>query len=412
MSTTLISNARIFDGVSVITESGHVLIESGRISQISLQQPLVPPADCVVVDASDCTLLPGLIDAHVHVFRDVQFLETAIKYGVTTVLDMHNEREWFKEIHAITRQRNDVSDVKSCCYGATIKNGWPSAIVRLVSQEENLEDRISKWPNLTDKNSIEDCIAKNKAAGATFTKLMQEDGHTMTLPFPERPVPTPSLEMQKMVVDTSHENGMLTVAHALNNHSTLLVLRAGVDGLSHASIDPINDEIIQAFQKNNAFVIPTLVIAASCSGEEQETRDRFAGDLHGKEKEHLLGCLHITSDKFSIKNSYEQVYTLKKAGIDVLCGTDTSADLPGTRPGMSVHHELWLYVNRCRFTPLEALVSATSKIADRFGLSDRGIIQEGRLADLVLVSGNPTESIDTIGNIKTVWRNGEAIVRN
>jgi hypothetical protein len=61
-----------------------------------------------------------------------------IQYGVTTVLDMHNEREWFREINAITRQRNDVSDVKSWCYGATIKNGWPSAIVRLVSQEENV----------------------------------------------------------------------------------------------------------------------------------------------------------------------------------------------------------------------------------------------------------------------------------
>jgi imidazolonepropionase-like amidohydrolase len=147
---------------------------------------------------------------------------------------------------------------------------------------------------------------------------MQEDGHTMTLPFPERPVPTPSLEMQKMVVDASHKNGMLAVAHAVTNHSTLQVLRAGVDGLAHASIDPINDEIIQAFKKNNAFVIPTLAIHASCSGEEQETRDKFASDLQGEEKEHLLGCLHITSDKFSIKNVYEQVSTLKEAGIDIL----------------------------------------------------------------------------------------------
>jgi imidazolonepropionase-like amidohydrolase len=71
-----------------------------------------------------------------------------------------------------------------------------------------------------------------------------------------------------------------------------------------------------------------------------------------------------------------------------------------------------MYVNRCGFTPLEALVSATSKIADRFGFPDRGLIQEGRLADLVLVAGNPTESIEAIGNIKTVWRNGEAVVKN
>lgn len=140
----------------------------------------------------------------------------------------------------------------------------------------------------------------------------------MTQPFPERPVPTPSLEMQKIIVDASLENGMLAVAHALSNHFTLQVLRAGVDGLTHASIEPINEEIVQAFKKNNPFVIPTLVIHASSSSEEQDTRDKFASTLQGAEKEHLRGCLHIASDKFTIKSVYEQVYTLKEAGIDIL----------------------------------------------------------------------------------------------
>lgn len=135
MSATLISNARIFNGVSVVTDSGHVLIESGRISRISLRDPLPIPEGCTVVDATGCTLLPGLIDAHVHVYQDVNLLETAIQYGVTTVLDMHNEPEWFQDISKVTKQRNDVSDVKSCGFGATIKDGWPAAIVKLVSQE-------------------------------------------------------------------------------------------------------------------------------------------------------------------------------------------------------------------------------------------------------------------------------------
>lgn len=138
MSATLISNARIFNGVFVIAESGHVLIESGRISRISLREPLSTPEVCTVVDATGCTLLPGLIDAHVHVYRDVGLLETAIQYGVTTVLDMHNEPEWFQGISKMTNQRNDVSDVKSCGFGATIKDGWPAAIVKLVSQEPNV----------------------------------------------------------------------------------------------------------------------------------------------------------------------------------------------------------------------------------------------------------------------------------
>lgn len=93
-------------------------------------------------------------------------------------------------------------------------------------------------------------------------------------------------------------------------------------------------------------------------------------------------------------------------------GTDTSTDLVGTRAGASVHHELWMYVNRCRFTPQEALRSATSKTADRFRLSDRGKIAEGRLADLLLISGNPVESIDAIVDVKGVWRNGERLAKS
>lgn len=70
-----------------------------------------------------------------------------------------------------------------------------------------------------------------------------------------------------------------------------------------------------------------------------------------------------------------------------------------------------MYVNRCHFTPQEALVSATSKTADRFKLTDRGKIEEGRLADLLLVAGNPVVSIDDVANIQGVWRNGEKLAK-
>jgi imidazolonepropionase-like amidohydrolase len=152
----------------------------------------------------------------------------------------------------------------------------------------------------------------------SFVKLMQEDGYTMGLPFPEVPVPTPSLELQKSIVDTAHENGMLTIAHALSNHSTLHVLKAGVDGLTHVAIDPITDELIQAYKKNNAFVIPTLAVQTSCRGVEQETREKFASDLEGEERKHLCGCLNITKQEFSIEAAYAQVTALKESGIDVL----------------------------------------------------------------------------------------------
>lgn len=111
---------------------------------------------------------------------------------------------------------------------------------------------------------------------------------------------------------------MLTVAHALTNHSTLHVLNAGADGLAHAAIGLVNTEIIQAFKKNNAFLIPTLAVHASCTGEEQESRDGLARNLAGDESEHTRGCLHITKKDFSIKTVYGQVVALKEAGIDIL----------------------------------------------------------------------------------------------
>jgi imidazolonepropionase-like amidohydrolase len=153
----------------------------------------------------------------------------------------------------------------------------------------------------------------------SFIKLMQEDGCALSLPFPTRPIPTPSLGIQKAVVDAAHKNGMLAVAHALTNDSVLQVLDAGVDGLTHSSLEPINSTIVNAFKDTKAFLIPTLAVHASSSGEDKHTRESFAANLtDANEKEHFLGCLHIMQTGFSIQNAYAQVVSLKEAGVDIL----------------------------------------------------------------------------------------------
>jgi imidazolonepropionase-like amidohydrolase len=78
----------------------------------------------------------------------------------------------------------------------------------------------------------------------------------------------------------------------------------------------------------------------------------------------------------------------------------------GTAWGLSLHHELFLFVEKCGFTPLEALKSATSVVARCFRFGDRGEIREGLRADLVLVEGDPTADIDATLNLRGVWREG------
>lgn len=72
-----------------------------------------------------------------------------------------------------------------------------------------------------------------------------------------------------------------------------------------------------------------------------------------------------------------------------------------------MHQELAVFVEKCGFTPLEALRSATSLTAQRFGFLDRGLLEKGRKADLLLVEGNPVQDIDATLNIVGVWRDGQ-----
>ena len=87
-------------------------------------------------------------------------------------------------------------------------------------------------------------------------------------------------------------------------------------------------------------------------------------------------------------------------------GSDSAGAGLGTAWGLSLHHELFLFVDKCEFTPLEALRSATSVTANRFGFDDRGRIAKGLKADLVLVEGNPVADIDATLNLRGVWRDG------
>jgi imidazolonepropionase-like amidohydrolase len=85
--------------------------------------------------------------------------------------------------------------------------------------------------------------------------------------------------------------------------------------------------------------------------------------------------------------------------------------MKGLMMGLSFHHELWLYVNRCGKSPIEALKSATSVPARRFGLNDRGVIAKGMQADLLLVDGDATSSIECTKSIVDVWRRGVRFAR-
>ena len=130
MITHKIENVRVFDGEKTITNPCTVCVSDGIISYVGNNPPLSTAGDTKVISGEDCTLIPGLIDAHTHVFRSLDGLKQCIPMGVTTVLDMHNEPDNVKYIKEQCQTSTDLPDVFSAYYAATVKDGWPSAIVK------------------------------------------------------------------------------------------------------------------------------------------------------------------------------------------------------------------------------------------------------------------------------------------
>jgi len=243
---------------------------------------------------------------------------------------------------------------------------------------------------------------------------MQENGCSLALP-PGVVVPAATQELQAAVITAAHKRGLICVGHALDMENTMLLLRAGVDGLTHTFVDqPHSPELLGLYKEHGAFVIPTLTVLASLTSEEQERRERFAdlaagrGILDQYATDNKVGSLGMKKENCRLAYAFDTVRTLKAQGIDVVAGTDAAGGLKGTAIGPSLWMELGMYVEKCGFSPIEALSAATAISAKRFGFHDRGVVGEGKRADLVLVKGDPTGAIEQLwkDELAGVWREG------
>jgi cytosine/adenosine deaminase-related metal-dependent hydrolase len=126
----IIQDVRIFTGTSEIT-SGHVQVTSGKITSFGAGPPSNVPEGTKVFSKPGHTLLPGFIDAHIHADKGKELaLYQALRFGVTTVMDMHNEFPNVAKLKKIAAAEKDMAaDFKSSGLSATIDGGWPVPVV-------------------------------------------------------------------------------------------------------------------------------------------------------------------------------------------------------------------------------------------------------------------------------------------
>ena len=419
---TAITNAHIFDGEKVIDEQV-VIIKGERIIALGVEIPV----EAAIIDAKGMTLMPGLIDSHVH--TDIDGLRHALKFGVTTELEMmggytKNGRE--RELDGI----DDIADVRSAGMGVTPKGGHPDELIGdgipdfvLKEMESMTEQEKEAFMAAFEEqhkqeefciNSVQDAINhvdKQVSQGADYIKILIEEGTVMNCPG----LPVFSDDIYKAAVDEAHKLGKIVLAHVLTAETSKTAIEVGVNGLAHVFVDrpTWTHELIKTIAESGAFVTPCLSLNSSIMGR---TPSKFANDprVSSKLSEEWIKTLNSSFNTYpqgSMEDNFKNVMDLYNAGVDILVGTDVSvpvASLGGLAHGASVHHELQLLVE-AGFSPIEALRAATSVPARRFSLTDRGRIVEGARADLVLVEGDPITNISDLLSIKAVWSKGRKL---
>lgn len=388
VGATVIRNVRLFDGEHSFA-ARTVLIDHGRIVDVDYHGPA--PAGARQVDGSGKTLLPGLIDSHVHAYQD---LDLPLLLGVTTQLDMFMPPEGAKATKArmAAGTNTDAADLFTAGYLATVPHGHGTEYGFPV-------------PTLTRPEEAEAWVVARIAEGSDYIKIIDEPGRTI-----HRPLPTLDVATIRALVEAAHRHGKLAVAHVQDLQSAEDCINAGVDGLMHLMVDADGGSAFAELARaHHVFVAPTYVVFEGFSGRAGGAAladtPGFADLLPPAAKASLR---QASGGAFGGPDALDRIMranilALHAAHVPLLVGTDSGN--PGVYYGASVHREMELLV-MAGLTPSEALTAATAAPAKAFRLTDRGRIAPGLIADLVLVDGDPTQDILATRRIVEVWKDG------
>ena len=387
-----IRNVRIFDGERTIPATD-IVVRNGLIASVGE----APPIGIDAIDGEGGTLLPGLIDAHTHVFGDA--LDRAVAFGVTTELDMFTDHRF---ADSMRKQQREAA-------GALARADLLSAGTLITAPRGHGTEYGMQIPTLASAADAQAFVDARIAEGSDYIKIVYDDGASYG-----RSIPTIDRAVLEAAIAAAQARGKLAVVHIGARAAAEEAIAAGANGLIHLFADaPPDAGFAECVKRAGAFVIPTLTVILSTTGVGGSAGlagDPFIAPFMTAAERTALGTSFPKrpGSMRSLDPALAAVRQLRDAGVPLLAGTD--APNPGTAHGASIHRELELLV-QAGLSPEAALAAASSVPARVFDLNDRGRIAPGLRADLLLVAGDPTRDVTATRHIVGVWKRGTRVER-
>lgn len=386
---------RLFDGTEKLAANQVILIQGDRIVKVGPAQQVQVPADAEVIDLTHATVLPGLIDAHTHVFGngpdfDTQILRDSYQYrtltalanaqkdlmvGFTTLRDLKTLGAMYSDVDlrnaidrgVVTGPRMQVATRGIQATGGFIMRGY-SAEVPLPNALQVVD---SPWAG---REAVRDQVAH----GADLIKLyaaydfhFSSDGK-MVVP------PTFTAEEVNAIVDEAHKKGRKVSCHAFGGEGLRNCLNAGVESLEHG-VD-LDDSDLKLMVQKGIYLVPTLY---HYQLDREHDMKKYAG--------------HNVAD--ISERSFRRALA---AGVKVAFGSGVGPFPHGTQT------REFEYMVKFGMSPVQAIRAATSEAAQLMGWQDRvGSVEAGKFADLVAVAGDPIADITELERVKFVMKGGQ-----
>jgi imidazolonepropionase-like amidohydrolase len=389
----LITNVTVIDGTGgEPLRGGAVVVEDKRITWVgpATQAPAFEPRS--IVDGGGCTLLPGLINCHVHLCNDgvadlfqqvrddsitiatirgVLNAELTLRAGITTVRDCGAANDIVIELaKAIERGMIAGPTIKAAGRVITMTGGHG----HFIGREADGVDGVRKATRAEIK------------AGAHFIKAMATGG--VLTPGVDPTQTAFQLEELEAVAQEAHKAGRRTACHAIGNAGIKNALRAGVRSIEHGIY--LDDEAIELMLEHGAWLVPTLMAARGVIKASEAGVAIPEGSLRK-----AMDVIDAHADSFR---------RAVAAGVKIAMGTDS-----GVTPHGDNLEELDLMAAN-GMAPEQVLAATTSSAAQLMGLgAELGTIEPRKRADLVVVEGDPYDFATLKSRIAAVYQDGRLV---